>query len=51
MDQRARHIMSKYNVTHNELLYIPMSVIKHKCKEMCIINVNATYYDYAKYDL
>ena len=41
----VRHIMSKYNMTHHELLYMPMSVIKHKHKEMWNINVNATYYD------
>ena len=47
MGQNVRHIMFKYNVTHNELLYMPLSVIKYKCKEMLNINVNATNYDYA----
>ena len=32
MGQNVRHIMSKYNMTHHELLYMPMSAIKHKCK-------------------
>ena len=32
MGQNARHIMSKYSMTHHELLYMPMSAIKHKCK-------------------
>ena len=45
--QNVRHIMSKYNVTHHELLYMSMNAIKYKCKEMWNINVNATYYDYA----
>ena len=31
-------------MTHHELLYMPMSAIKHKCKEMRNSNVNATYY-------
>ena len=47
MGQNVRHIMSKYNMTNHELLYMPMSAIKHKCKEMWNINVNATYYDNA----
>ena len=38
--------MSKYNMTHQELLYIPTSVVKYKCKKMWNINVNAIYYDY-----
>ena len=46
--KNVRHIMSKYNMTHHVLLYTPMSAIKHKCKEMWNINVNATYYDNAK---
>ena len=37
--------MSKYNMTHHEILCMPMSAIKHKCKEMWNISVNATYYD------
>ena len=45
MGQNVRHIMSKYNVTHHELLYMPMRAIKYK--EMWNINVNATHYDYA----
>ena len=47
MGQNVRCIMSKYNMTHHELLYMPMSAIKHKCKEMWNISVNATYYDNA----
>ena len=47
MGQNVRHIMSKYNVTYHEILYAPMSAIKHKRKEMWNINVNATYYDNA----
>ena len=47
MGQNVRHIMSKYNMTHHELLYTPMSAIKHKCKEMWNSNVNAIYYDNA----
>ena len=47
MRQNVRHIMFKYNMTHHELLYMPMSAIKHKCKEMWNSNVNATYYDNA----
>ena len=43
MGQNVRHIMSKYNVTHQELLYMPLSAIKYKCKEMWHISVNATY--------
>ena len=34
MGQNVRHIMSKYNMPHHELLYMPMSAVKHKCKEM-----------------
>ena len=45
--KNVRHSMSKYNTTHHELLYMPMSAIKHKCNEMWSINVNATYYDNA----
>ena len=45
MGQNIRHIMSKYNVTHHELLYMRLSAIKCKCKEMWHVNVNATYYD------
>ena len=45
MGKNVRHIMSKYNMTHHELLFTPMSTIKHKCKEMWNINVNATYCD------
>ena len=48
MGQKVRHIMSKYNMTHHELLHTPMGAIKYKCKEMWNINVSATYYDYAK---
>ena len=44
MGQNVRHIMSKYNMTNHELLYTPMSAVKHKCKEMRNGNVNATYY-------
>ena len=33
----VRHIMSKYNVTHHELLYMPMSAMKYKCKELCVV--------------
>ena len=33
-------------MTNHELLYMPMSAIKYKYKEMWKINVNATYYDY-----
>ena len=47
MGQNVRHIMSKYNMTHHELLYMLMSAIKHTCKEMWNSNVNATYYDNA----
>ena len=47
MGQNVKHIMSKYNVTHHELLHIHMSAIKYKCKEMCKIYVNAAYYHYA----
>ena len=47
MGQNVRHIMSKYNVTHHDLLYLPMSAIKCTCREMWTINVNVTYYDYA----
>ena len=36
MGQNVRRIMSKYNVTHHELLYMPMSAIKHKCKEIIL---------------
>ena len=43
MGQNVRHIMSKYNMTHHELLYTPMSAIKHKCKEMWNSNVNAIH--------
>ena len=32
MAQNVRNIMSKYNVTHHELLYMPMSAIKNRCK-------------------
>ena len=39
--------MSKYNVTHHELLYMPMNAIKYKCKEMWHISINVTYYNYA----
>ena len=45
MGQNVRHIMFKYNMTHLELLYTHVSTIKHKCKEMWNINVNATYYE------
>ena len=45
MGQNVRHIISKYKVTHHEILYMPMSAIESKCKELCFINVNATYYD------
>ena len=31
MGKNVRHIMSKYNMSHNELLYTPMSAVKHKC--------------------
>ena len=48
MGQNVRHIMSEYNMTHHELLYMPMSAIRYKCKDMWNINVNATYYDSAK---
>ena len=34
MGKNVRHIMSKYNMNHHELLYMPLSVIKYKCKEM-----------------
>ena len=44
--KNVRHIMSKYNMTHHERLYMPMSAIKNKCKE--IWTVNATYCDNAK---
>ena len=47
MGQNVRRIMSKYNVTHHELLHIRMSAIKYKCKEMWKIYVNAAYYHYA----
>ena len=40
-------IMFKYNMIHHELLYMHVSAIKHKCKEMWNINVNDTYYDNA----
>ena len=46
--QNVRHIMSKNNMTYHELLYMPMSVVKHKCREMWNININATYYDNSK---
>ena len=48
MGKNVRHIMSKYNMrymTHHELLYMPMSAIKHICKEIWNINVNASYYE------
>ena len=45
LGQNVRHIKSKYSMTHHELLYTPISAIKHKCKEMWNINVIATYYD------
>ena len=35
------------HITHQELLYTPMSAVKHKCKEIWNVNVNATYYDNA----
>ena len=38
--------MSKYSVTHHELLYMSVSAIKYKRKKIWNINVNATYYDY-----
>ena len=41
MGKNVRHIMSRYNTTYHELLCTPMSAIKHKCKEMWNINVNA----------
>ena len=41
MGKYVRHIMSRYNTTHHELWCTPMSAIKHKCKEMWNINVNA----------
>ena len=41
MGQNVRHIMSQYNMTHHELLYMPMSAIKNKYKEMWNIIVNA----------
>ena len=47
MGKNVRHVMSKYNISHHELLYMPMRVIKHKYKEIWNINVNATYYDNA----
>ena len=34
MGQNVRYIMSKYNMTHHELLYMPVSAFKRKCKEM-----------------
>ena len=39
--------MTNLQVNLHELLYMPMNAIKHKCKEMWNINVNATYYDNA----
>ena len=51
MGKNVRHIMSKYNMTHHELLHMPMSAVKHKCKEMWNIDVNATYYDNVTNDL
>ena len=45
LGQNVRHIVSKYNMPNHELLYTPVSAIKHTCKEMW--NVNATYYDNA----
>ena len=48
MSENVRHITSKYDMTHHELLYMPMIAIKYKCKEMWNISVNATYYDNAK---
>ena len=44
MGHNVRHIISKYNMIHHELLYMP---IKHTCKEMWNVNVNATYIDNA----
>ena len=35
-------------MTYHELLYMLVSAIKHKCKEMWNINVYATYYDNTK---
>ena len=40
------HIMSKYNVTHHELLHMPMNTTKYKCKDMWNINLNPMYFDY-----
>ena len=30
MGQNLRHVISKYNLTHHELLYMPLSAIKYK---------------------
>ena len=48
MGQNGRHIVSIYDVTQHELLLVPMSAFKYKCREMWNINVNATCYDHAK---
>ena len=46
MGQNVRHIMSKYNVTNLELLYMPLCAINHKCKYIWHIIGNAAYYDH-----
>ena len=47
MVQNVRHIISKYNLTHHEVLYMYISAIKFQCKEMRNVYGNAEYYDYA----
>ena len=47
MVQNVKHIISKYNVKHHELLYMYMSAIQFKCKETRNINGNSAYCDWA----
>ena len=43
MGQNVRYIMSKYNMTHRELLYMPISAIKHKCLHTGHGNLDVNY--------
>ena len=47
MGKNVRYVMSKYNLTHGELVDLPKAYIKQRCNAIRKNEINVEYFDYA----
>ena len=47
MGKNVRYVMSKYNLTHGELVDLPKAYMKQRCNDIRKNEINVEYFDYA----